>query len=250
MTNSACSAKKLINLSNNLTKPKFTNKVIAFGLLGCLVFGLSLVQQSGEIRGVEAMSFNSSWNSAISSISATNTISKTQNLGFSYQNPFLDYPNLDKAYLNDPEYTKRTVEKIANYIEQNRSRDIFDARAGSPIEAAFCYETAIKYHVPLDQMLAVARSESRFGTDCYTGSGNPTRICTYKNIFSIGLTETSSLGFENWEAGVESFGRLYKLRKDRGYSDCEIWRIYNPNGEYCTKILSLASRINIFLTQE
>jgi hypothetical protein len=250
MTDLSSTTNNLIKLSYNFTKPKFINKILASGLVLCSVFGLSLVQSANQNKEAEAMSFNSSWNSTISSISSSNNVTKTQNLGFSYQNPFLNYPNLNKAFQNDPEHTKHTVDRIAEYIEQNRSRDTHDNQANTPISAAFYYETAIKYHVPLDQMLAVARSESRFGSDCFTGSGNPTRICIYKNIFSIGLTETSSLGFQNWEDGVEAFGRLYQSRKERGYDDCQIWRIYNPNGEYCGKILSLAAKINVFLTQE
>ena len=250
MTDYLSKANNLLKLPYGFKKPKFTSKVLISALLLVSVFGFGLSQNYDKQKDAEAMSFNTSWNSTISSVSTSSSLSKNQSLGFSYQNPFLEYPNLNKAYQNDPEHTKLMVERIGQYIEQNRSRDMYDSQAGSPVLAAFYYETAIKYHVPLDQMLAVARSESRFGTDCFTGSGNPTRICTYKNIFSIGLTETSSLGFQTWEDGVESFGRLYRSRKERGFDDCQIWRIYNPNGDYCSKILNLSAKINIFLNQE
>ena len=203
-----------------------------------------------DIEPVEAMSFKSSWSSTVNSISTSNHKINTSELKFSYINPYLDYPNLNKTYQNDPEHTQKLVERIGQYINDHKSRDSFDVEFGSPVKAEFYLETAIKYHVPVDQMLAVARSESRFGTDCYSSSGSMTRICNYKNVFSIGLTETSSIGFQTWETGVEAFGRLYQNRKNRGYDDCSIWRIYNPNGDYCAKILSLASKVSVYLDRE
>jgi len=203
-----------------------------------------------DVKPAEAMSFKSSWNSTINSISTSNHKINTSEPKFSYINPYLDYPNLNKTYQNDPQYTQKLVERIGQYIDDNKSRDSFDNGFGSPVKAEFYLETAIKYHVPIDQMLAVARSESRFGTDCYTSSGAMTRICNFKNIFSIGLTESSSIGFNSWEDGVEAFGRLYQNRKDRGFDDCGIWRIYNPNGDYCAKILDLASKVRVYLDRE
>lgn len=227
---------------------KFVKKITIFATLLIVLTSGFLDLSKNQESNAQAAGFGSSWASTINSISNVKTSTKNPSPKYSYQNPFLEYPNLNQAYLNDPENTVKTVAKIDKYIQQNRSRDSYDTSASSPVSAAFYYETAIKYHVPIDQMLAVARSESRFGTDCYSGAGNPTRICLYKNIFSIGLTESSSLGFESWEKGVESFGRLYQSRKNRGFDDCQIWSIYNPNGNYCGKILTLASTINGYIS--
>jgi len=230
------------------SRVKFASRLLIFlGVFLIIFSGLAAIQK--PLNQAEATGFRGSWGSTINSISKVKTTAKVAAPNFSYQNPFLEYPNLNQAYLNDPDHTLKMVERVDQYIERNRSRDLYDTGVSSPVAAAFYYETAIKYNVPVDQMLAVARSESRFGTDCYSGSGNPTRICLYKNIFSIGLTQTSSLGFETWEKGVESFGRLYQSRKNRGFDDCQIWRIYNPNGDYCGKILTLASTINDYISQ-
>jgi hypothetical protein len=63
----------------------------------------------------------------------------------------------------------------------------------------------------------------------------------------MGLTETSSSGFNTWEEGVESFGKWYKRFQDRKVPDCSKWRIYNPNGDYCTKVETLADEIEAYL---
>jgi hypothetical protein len=202
------------------------------------------------VKSAEAMSFKSGWNSTINSISTSSHKINTSEPKFSYINPYFEYPNLNKSYQNDPQHTNAIIDKIRQYIKENSSRDSFDAEFNSPVNAEQYLETAIKYHVPIDQMLAVARSESRFGTDCYTSNGSMTRICIYKNIFSIGLTESSSIGFKTWNEGVDAFGRLYQNRKDRGFDDCGIWRIYNPNGDYCSKIFDLANKITIYLDNQ
>lgn len=234
-------------------KSQFISILVVYALLivpFLTISNLFADKSSQDTKPAEAMSFKSSWTSTINSISTSNHKINTSEPKFSYINPYLDYPNLNKTYQNDPEHTKKLVERIGQYINDNKSRDLYDNGFASPVKAEFYLETAIKYHVPIDQMLAVARSESRFGTDCYTASGSMSRICNYKNVFSIGLTETSSIGFTTWEAGVEAFGRLYQNRKDRGFDDCGIWRIYNPNGDYCSKILDLASKVRVYLDRE
>lgn len=144
------------------------------------------------------------------------------------------------------EYIK-TIEKIENYINEYRSYDIYDRDYASPVHPAKYLDVSIKYNTPLKYVLALARNESRFGTDRFTNSGNPTRPNTYKNIYSIGLTGSSSSGYNTWEDGVEAFGKWYKSFHDRGVSDCRKWRIYNPNGDYCTKIEEMASQIQAYL---
>lgn len=217
------------------------------------LYGFYLKKITSDDNFAQAMSFNSGWNMTINSVSSSKSNTESSNnkldLSYSYQNPFFEYPNLSKTFQEDPVHVKNLVTKVQEYIERNRSKDNFDHNLELPVRAEFYLEIAIKYHVPIDQMLAVARSESRFGSDCFTASGNLNRICTYKNIFSIGLTESSSLGFETWEQGVEAFGKLYESRKNRGYDDCKIWQIYNPNGDYCGKILDLSRQINTFINE-
>jgi hypothetical protein len=236
---------------------KFTSQLLKLLVIYVLILApiISITdflseKNTKDVQPVEAMNFKSNWSSTINSISTSSYKINTSEPEFSYINPYLDYPNLSKAYQNDPEHTKKLVGRIAEYINDNRSRDSFDTSFESPVKPEYYLEVAIKYHVPIDQMLAVARSESRFGTDCYNASGSMTRICNYKNVFSIGLTESSSIGFATWEEGVESFGRLYQKRKDRGFDDCAIWRIYNPNGDYCSKILSMADKVRMQLDRE
>jgi hypothetical protein len=141
----------------------------------------------------------------------------------------------------------RLVGKIDDYIKQYRSYDVYDRDYETPVQAAKFLEVSIEYDTPLKYVLALARNESRFGTDRFTASGNPTRPNTYKNIYSIGLTGSSSSGYNTWDEGVEAFGKWYKSFQDRGVSDCRKWRIYNPNGDYCTKIEEMAGDIQAFL---
>jgi hypothetical protein len=263
-----------LNLRSKILKSKLLKILVvyfAFTIPFLGILDLITSNQSKTVQIAEAMSFKSGWKNTIYSVSPTlNSTLVNENVAdsksdpevnpevksephsdpkFSYINPYLDYPNLSVEFQKNPENIKKLVQRIETYIRQNSSRESSDKWIGSLVSAEFYLETAIKYHVPIEQMLAVARSESRFGTDCYNSSGGITRICTYKNIFSIGLTESSSIGFESWEAGVEAFGRLYQNRKNRGYSDCDIWSIYNPNGNYCGKILELASKISIELNK-
>ena len=93
----------------------------------------------------------------------------------------------------------------------------------------------------------MAQLESRFGTDRYDANGNQNRIGRYKNIYSIGLSSTDSMGFETWEQGVEAFGKWYKYFQDRGVGDCQKWRIFNRNGDYCSKVENQADTIDRFL---
>jgi hypothetical protein len=149
--------------------------------------------------------------------------------------------NLKKDYL-------RLIQRTQEYINKYRSYETYDRNYQSPVHPAVYLEVSLKYKVPLKYALAIARTESRFGTDRYTNSGALTRPGQFQNIYSMGLTDGgSNLGFATWEAGVESFGKWYKKFQDRGVGDCNKWRIYNPNGDYCTKIENLAAEIDLFL---
>lgn len=142
----------------------------------------------------------------------------------------------------------RLVGRIDDYIKQYRSYEALDRNYAAPVHPAVFLDVSLKYQVPLKYTLAIARTESRFGTDRYTNDGGLTRPGQYQNIYSMGLTDGGqNLKFNNWEAGVESFGKWYKKFQDRGVSNCAKWRIYNPNGDYCSKIEALAATIDIYL---
>jgi hypothetical protein len=141
----------------------------------------------------------------------------------------------------------RTIKKIDTYIEKYRSYKTGDRDYPTPVGGAVYLDVSLRYNTPLKYSLAIARLESRFGTDRFLASGELTRPAKYLNIYSMGLTETSSSGFNTWEEGVESFGKWYKRFQDRKVPDCSKWRIYNPNGDYCTKVETLADEIEAYL---
>lgn len=145
----------------------------------------------------------------------------------------------------------KQISKIDNYIEKNRSYEIYDRDLPTPVNGSVYLDISLKYNVPLKYMLAVARLESRFGTDRYTNTGGLTRPGEYKNIYSMGLTDSgNNLNFSDWTQGVESFGKWYKKFNNIGISDCNKWKIYNPNGDYCLKVENLAKEIDYCLNKE
>jgi hypothetical protein len=149
--------------------------------------------------------------------------------------------NSKKEYL-------RIIQKTEAYIKRYRSYETFDRNYSAPVHSATYLQTSIQYNVPLKYVLAIARVESRFGTDRFTESGNKTRPGQYQNIYSIGLTDSgSNKAFPTWEAGVEGFGKWYQNLQKRGIGDCVKWRIYNPNGDYCAKIEKLAAEIDAYI---
>lgn len=141
----------------------------------------------------------------------------------------------------------RTIKKIDSYIEKYRSYKTGDRDYPTPVGGAVYLDVSLRYNTPLKYSLAIARLESRFGTDRFLTSGELTRPAQYKNIYSMGLTDSSSSGFDTWEAGVESFGKWYRRFEDRKVSDCAKWKIYNPNGDYCSKVETLAAEIDAYL---
>jgi hypothetical protein len=145
------------------------------------------------------------------------------------------------------EYLK-TIEKIDQYIKKYRSFDVYDRNYKEPVHPAIYLQVSLEYNVPLKYVLAVARKESRFGTDRYTNSGSLTRPGKYQNIYSIGLDDSgNNLGYKTWEDGVRAFGKWYQIFEQRGVNDCRKWKIYNPNGDYCKTIENLANEIQVFL---
>lgn len=143
------------------------------------------------------------------------------------------------------------VSKIGKYIQLYRSQDPIDRNYASPVHPAVYLDTALKYDVPLKYMLAIARSESRFGTDRFDNEGNLTRPGEFKNIYSLGLDDSgNNHGFENWEKGVEAFGKWYQRFQKKGVNDCSKWRIFNPNGDYCAKVEALSNEIQTFLDKK
>jgi hypothetical protein len=146
-----------------------------------------------------------------------------------------------KEYLN-------LIQKVDQYVKKYRSFEAYDRNYKEPVHPATYLQVSLEYDVPLKYVLAVARKESRFGTDRYDASGNLTRPGKYQNIYSIGLDDSgNNTTYESWEEGVKGFGRWYQSFEQRGVEDCRKWRIYNPNGDYCQVIENLASEIQLFL---
>ena len=142
----------------------------------------------------------------------------------------------------------RLINRIDDYINKNRSYEIYDRDYETPVHAATYLQVSLKYNVPVKYLLAIARAESRFGTDRYTQSGKLTRPGEHRNIFSMGLTDSgSNITFKTWEDGVESAGKWWKRFDDRGVSVERRLKIYNPNGDYPTKIQGLANQIDTYI---
>lgn len=152
-------------------------------------------------------------------------------------------------YLENPKLVLSLESKIAQYMTRYRSYEGLDNKFDLPVSPIIFLETSLKYQVPLSYTLSVARLESRFGTDCYSES-NLTRICKHRNIFSLGLDDSgNNWTFDTWEDGVYAFGKWYQKRVDQGYSTCQIWRLYNPNGNYCMKILDTSKDLEEFFKE-
>jgi hypothetical protein len=140
------------------------------------------------------------------------------------------------------------VTKVDQYMEQNRSLEPYDRNQPIPVGGAVYVQVAEEYNVPLKYILAVAQRESRFGTDRYTKNGNLTRPGQYENIVSMGLDDSNNnMSFGGWEASIESFGKWYRRFDDAGVSNCNKWKIYNPNGDYCKHIEETANGIEYFI---
>jgi len=146
------------------------------------------------------------------------------------------------------EYIKK-IDRIDKYIKKFRSYEPYDRDEKSPVSPAKYLQVSLEYNTPLKYLIAVARAESRFGTDKYDRSGELSRPGKFKNIYSIGLTSISDKSYSSWDKGVEGFGIWYKRYQDRGVSDCRKWKIYNPNGDYCSKIEKLSREVEDFLNQ-
>jgi hypothetical protein len=154
----------------------------------------------------------------------------------------------DKRELDEQTEYLELIAKIDRYINIHRSNEIYDRNYEAPVGGEVYLDVSLRYNVPLKYVLTIARTESRFGTDRYTNSGNLTRPGQYRNIYSIGLTDGGqNIAYPTWEAGVEGFGKWYRKFDDRGVSDCQKWRIYNPNGDYCAKVEGIANQVEAYL---
>jgi hypothetical protein len=161
-------------------------------------------------------------------------------------NPYLDFPETAKLYLQNPELVLALEHKIGDYIEKYRAFEGLNSKYEVPVGSIIFLETSLKYQVPLSYTLSVARLESRFGTDCFSDA-NITRICKHKNIYSMGLDDSgNNKTYNSWEDGVYGFGAWYKRRITQGYTTCQIWRRYNPNGDYCSKVLDVSKDVEDF----
>jgi hypothetical protein len=159
--------------------------------------------------------------------------------------------NLEKE--SEQKATKITylklIDRVDLYISKNRSYEPFDRDYETPVKGAKYLEVSLKYDIPVKYLLAIARAESRFGTDRYTQSGNLTRPGEHSNIFSLGLTDSgSNVTFESWDKGIESMGKWWQKFDKRGVSVPRRLKIFNPNGDYPTKIEGLADQIETFIT--
>ena len=164
----------------------------------------------------------------------------------SLPNPYLKFPETAKLFDSNPEFVLSLEQKISDYIDKYRSYEGLDNRYDVPVRSVVFLEASLKYQVPLSYTLSIARLESRFGTDCFS-EANTTRICKHKNIYSLGLDDSgNNKTFKSWEDGVYGFGAWYQKRIDENYTTCQIWRRYNPNGDYCSKVLEIASDVERF----
>ena len=142
------------------------------------------------------------------------------------------------------------VEKVASYTAKYRSFGPFDRNYDMPVIPETYLRVSLQYDVPMKYMMAVARFESRFGTDRFTDSGNETRGSRFKNMYSIGLDDSGgNIGYVNWDDGVVAFGKWYKNFQDKNISDCNKWRIFNPNGDYCSKVEGEATYFENFVAE-
>jgi hypothetical protein len=185
----------------------------------------SVISSSSSSKSLDSVVSSSS--SLVSEISSS-SISSSSN-------------STKQDYVADPQ-------KVAQYVAKYRSYDAFDSEIGTPVDSSYFIKVSQDYNVPLKYVLAMARAESRFGTDQHNSDGSLNRIGNHKNMFSIGLDdEGGSITYDTWENGVDAFGKWYKKFDDRGIPDCSKWRIYNPNGDYCQKIEALANEVENYI---
>ncbi len=150
------------------------------------------------------------------------------------------------------DYLKQ-INRIESYIQKYRDFSAEDRSTPAPLHGSNYLQVSLDYDMPVKYLLAVSRAESRFGTDMYyvsEGNTYQTRPGQYKNPCSLGLDDSgNNLGFATWQDGLAACGKWYKNMKDKGLSTCNMWRIFNPNGDYCGKIEGLAQEIEAYLQQ-
>jgi len=138
--------------------------------------------------------------------------------------------------------------KIDSYMATYRSFEPYDNQLSLPLTGMTYIAVSEQTGMPLKYLMAISRAESRFGSDRFLSSGNLTRPGQYLNPCSIGLDdEGGNIGFASWEEGLLACGEWYQYFESRGVPDCRKWGIFNPNGDYCSKIETLASEIDYYL---
>lgn len=190
---------------------------------------------SSQIVSSASIQSTSSVDSLIMSSSSKPTIISSSSSSFSSQSVVPSSVSVD-------------LQKVNEYVQKYRSYDANDSAVGVPVDPSYFVKISQDYGVPLKYVLAMGRYESRYGTDQHNPDGSLNRIARHKNMFSIGLDDDGgSITYDTWEDGADAFGKWYKKFDDRGIADCTKWRIYNPNGDYCQKIESLANQIDNYL---
>jgi|GEM_PF-6155585 len=145
---------------------------------------------------------------------------------------------------------QQTIDKINSYINKFRSNNAFNRDWEAPVAAKIFLQVSKEYEVPLKYMLSLARIESQFGTNRFNSEGNPNRIGRNKNMYSLGLNDRGDDNLKSsWEDGVTAFGKWYQKFEERGVTDCQKWRIFNPNGDNCQRVEAVATETETWLEE-
>lgn len=138
--------------------------------------------------------------------------------------------------------------KIDSLISMYRSYEPYDSQLEVPLKGITYIAVSEQTGIPLKYLLTLSRLESRFGTDRFTQSGNLTRPGKHNNPCSIGLDDSGgNITFSSWEEGLNACGKWYAYFEAKNVPNCRKWRIFNPNGDYCSKVETVSSEIQKYL---
>jgi hypothetical protein len=236
-------SQNLINLIDPKTcKPINTDDDTEFKKFNQVINVDKLKQQlDASIQTVSQSSAPAVDQSSLQSVFGVQNLSDIDNISVAAVQQENQNTDLKVKYLN-------LINKIDLYISKYRSYDTNDRDYATPVSGAEYLSVSLKYNIPLKYLLAIARAESRFGTDRFTQDGNPTRPGAHQNIFSLGLTDSgSNITFPTWYDGVVAMGKWWQNFDQKGVSIDRRLKIFNPNGDYPGKIDGLASQIDTFL---
>jgi hypothetical protein len=191
------------------------------------------------------------------SSSATNVIELYKILGLNTKEDLLNvnYETLKETINNNttdsPEKLQylQTIKSTDEYIKKYRSYALYNRNYESPVNGSYYLYASLKYKVPMKYMLAVARIESQFGTNQFNADGSLNRIGENQNIYSLGLDQSGNNVKFTWAESVEAFAKWYQSFEERGVKDCQKWKIFNPNGDFCATVENLALDVEKFLSQ-